>query len=98
MAKRPSVPPLRLDRALESLFWASLHRSRKAILEGLVVINGVVVTDPARIVNPYRDEIDVAGEPLTQGASRFTTVLVHKPTNVAVLPTDTELDLYDVLP
>ncbi len=98
MARRPSVPPLPLDRALESLLWASLHRSRAAIREGLTVVNGQVVRDPSRIVNPSRDEIDVAGEPLTKGASKHTTVIVHKPPGVAVDPTDDELDLYDLLP
>lgn len=98
MAKRPSVPPLRLDRALEALLWASLHRSRAAIRNRRVVVNGVIEDDPARIVNPARDEIDVGGEPLTKGASRYVAVLVHKPVGIPVDPTVDEIDLYDLLP
>ena len=98
MARRPSVPPLPLDRALESLLWASVRRSRAAIREGLVVVNGTIVEDPSRIVNPARDEIDVAGEPLTKGASKTVTLIVHKPHDVRVEPTPDEIDLYDLLP
>jgi len=98
MAKRPPSSPLPLDRALESLLWASLHRSRSAILNGLVVVNGTVETNPSRIVQPATDEIDVAGEPLTIGASATATVIVHKPAGMPVEPTIDEIDLYDLLP
>jgi len=79
---------LRLNRFLSVSGFASRRKGEVSIREGIVKINGVVVTDPARDVVPGQDKVTVDGTQLEIKQEKKCYVL-NKPTGVIVTMSDT---------
>ena len=75
-----------LARALSKLGYASRSRSRALVLEGRVSVNGRVVTDPERRLDPARDRLAVDGRPVR--AARPIYLVLHKPRDVVTTAAD----------
>lgn len=69
-----------LDRVLSRFGLASRTDARKAILSGRVKVNGGVVRDPDRWINPRVDTIHVDGDRIRK--ARKTYLLFYKPKGV----------------
>ncbi len=66
-----------LDRMLSKAGLGSRTEARRWIADGRVAVNGRVVTDSERWVDPQMDRIALDGEPLR--AARRVYLLLHKP-------------------
>jgi 23S rRNA pseudouridine2605 synthase len=75
-----------LERALSKLGAASRAEARRRIEGGEVDVDGELVTDPSRPVNPERAEIRLAGVRLRRSA--FRLILFHKPRGVVTTRRD----------
>ncbi len=69
-----------LDRVLSRFGVSSRTESRRVILEGRMKVNGQVVRDPDRWVEPGKDVIHLDGERLKR--ARMTYLLFYKPKGV----------------
>ena len=79
---------MRLNKYISASGFASRRRGEILIAEGRVKVNGVVVTDPARNVDPETDEIEMNGKPLiVKSEKRY--FLLNKPAGYIVTKTDT---------
>jgi 23S rRNA pseudouridine2605 synthase len=66
-----------LDRALSKLGIASRAEARRRIAEGRVTVDGVVATDPSRLVVPERAAIRVDGRRAAR--ARWRAIVLNKP-------------------
>jgi pseudouridine synthase len=96
-ASRPRAQKT-LDRVLSRAGVGSRTEARGWIREGRVGVNGRVVTDPERWIDPVRDEIAFDGEPIR--AAPKTYLLVHKPKAYLTTYRDPRgrKTVYDLLP
>lgn len=76
----------RLDRLLSKRNLASRTEARRMIRAGLVSIGGVLVRDPARLVEPERTKVSIGGRPAT--AAGWRTLALHKPRGVVTTRRD----------
>ncbi len=97
MSARPRPLRLPLSLALEYLTWSDSRRALTFIHEGLVVVNGRVMADAEHVVDVLRDEIDVAGEPLTTGAAKTIAVVLNKPIGYAIGHTNHDVGLFEMV-
>jgi len=79
---------LRLNRFLSASGVASRRRGEDIIRAGRVRVNGEIVTDPARAVDPGKDMVTVDGAPAEIAAKKRYFVL-NKPPGVIVSRGDT---------
>lgn len=94
----PKIPPPspadsrgeRLNRALALAGVASRRKADELIFAGRVTVNGAVVTEPGRRVDPATDVLTVDGRPVGRPATAPTYVLLHKPVEVVSSARDPE--------
>lgn len=72
-------PGERLQNVLSHRGVASRRHAADLIASGAVTVNGTVVTEPGRRVDPAADDIRVRGERLSDDVERPRTVLLYKP-------------------
>jgi 23S rRNA pseudouridine2605 synthase len=77
-----------LDRALSKLGVLSRSEARARILEGRVMVNGVVVRNPRRLVVPERARIVVDATAVRRAGWR--TIVLHKPRGTVTTRRDPE--------
>ena len=78
-ASRPGSPPgIRLQKVLAQAGVASRRKAEDLIRAGLVTVNGEVVTDLGRRVDPAASHIKVAGRRIAP-AARKVYLALHKP-------------------
>jgi 23S rRNA pseudouridine2605 synthase len=77
---------LRLNRALAACGICSRRKADVLIAEGLVSVNGVVVTDFNCLVDLKRDKMDVEGKRVS--AKRHDYIMINKPKGVFVTCSD----------
>jgi len=84
LKKKESSPKrlLRLNRALAACGICSRRKADVLIADGLVRVNGEVVTDFNRMVDMGRDKLSVDGTPLQK--KRLDYVVINKPKGVVV--------------
>ena len=70
----------RIDKVLASSGYGSRKEVKKLIKEGLVSVNGHVVSDPGLLVNPSEDQISVSGQDLTY--QEYIYIMMNKPDGV----------------
>lgn len=88
---------MRLDRLLSELGAASRSELRQIIRRGRVSVDGVVVTEPERRVDPEGSEIRLDGELLTY--RRFRYFMMDKPAGVLSVTEDRkQKTVLDLLP
>ena len=92
---------VRINRFLASCGIASRRAADQLVLDGRVMVNGVVVTTPGIKVSPSRDEVIVDGERFAQPEHRKVYILLNKPRNVITTNSDEKnremvLDFIDV--
>lgn len=85
---------------LANLGVASRRKVEQLIREGLVVVNGQVVSNPALIINPEKDEIKIDGKKI-EGNPTLIYVALNKPKGIISTASDeqgrrTVLDLVKV--
>ena len=90
---------MRLNRYISVCGAASRRKGESIIRAGRVAVNGEIVTDPARNVNPESDKVTLDNEPLLVNPEKRYYVL-NKPTGVIVSIGDTHgrptvIDLLD---
>jgi len=69
----------RLQNVLSHRGIASRRHAADMIAQGLVTVNGALVTEPGFRVNPETDEIVASGERLAKTTEPLRTVLLYKP-------------------
>jgi 23S rRNA pseudouridine2605 synthase len=103
----PKTPPPsaeahgeRLNRALALAGVASRRKADELIFAGRVTVNGAVVIEPGRRVDPARDKITVDGRPVGRAAAAQTYVMLHKPVEVVTSASDPQgrRTVLDLLP
>ena len=88
---------MRLDRLLSELGAASRSELRQIIRRGRVSVDGAVVTEPERRVDPEGSEIRLDGELLTY--RRFRYFMMDKPAGVLSVTEDRkQKTVLDLLP
>jgi pseudouridine synthase len=92
---------VRINRYLAICGIASRRAADQLVLEGRVMVNGTVITQPGTKVNPTRDEVIVDGQKYAQPESRKVYILFNKPRNVITTSSDEKnremvLDYIDV--
>ncbi len=70
---------IRLQLAISRAGVASRRHAEELIRDGLVRVNGKIITEMGTRVNPSVDKIDVEGHPLPAAPSRHWTVMLNKP-------------------
>lgn len=70
----------RIDKILASSGYGSRKEVKKLIKEGLVYVNGDIVTDAGFYVNPAEDRISVSGQDLTY--QEYIYIMMNKPEGV----------------
>ncbi len=78
----PAANGERLQNVLSHRGVASRRHAAELIAAGDVSVNGEVVTEPGRRVNPSADDIRVRGEPLSKETERLRTILLYKPRGI----------------
>ena len=79
----------RLVKAIAQSGVASRRKAGDLVKEGLVTVNGRVVTDPALQVDPAEDHIKVRGKRLPRAAG-FAYLMLSKPPGVVTTRSDPE--------
>lgn len=77
----------RLQKYLARCGVASRRASERIIVEGLVRVNGTVVTELGTTVDPDQDRVEFDGEPVVP-PSQLTYVALHKPLGVVSTAND----------
>ena len=72
----------RLQNVLSHRGVASRRHAADMIEQGLVTVNGKLVTEPGFRVNPKTDDIVASGEPLAKETERARTILLYKPRGI----------------
>ena len=70
----------RLDKVLSHIGIASRSDIRKQAKQGLITVNGAVVKDSGFHVDPYKDKIEVGGEPVLY--REYIYLMMNKPPGV----------------
>ncbi len=92
---------MRLNKALAAAGLCSRRKADELIADGLVCVNGKLVTEMGLQVDPEQDAITVNGTPLTQpDNASYTYLLLHKPIQVVSTAYDPEgrPTVLDILP
>lgn len=79
---------MRLNRFLSAAGFASRRKGETVIRAGRVLVNGEIITDPARDVDAERDCVSVDGVRLSAG-TEHRYYLLNKPAGVIVSAADT---------
>ncbi|MEI6756973.1 MAG: rRNA pseudouridine synthase [Chlorobium sp.] len=92
---------VRINRFLALCGIASRRAADQLVLDGRVMINGTVITQPGVKVNPAKDEVIVDGKRFAQPEQRKVYILFNKPRNVITTNSDEKnremvLDFIDV--
>ncbi len=83
----PSAEGERLQKVLAAAGVASRRVSEQYIADGRVMVNGEVITEPGRRVDPVKDHVSVDGTPVQlDPAKRY--VMLNKPTGVVSTMSD----------
>ncbi len=101
MKKESKGAEVRINRFLAICGIASRRAADQLVLEGRVMVNGTVVTQPGIRVNPSRDEVIVDGKRFAEPEQRKVYILFNKPRNVITTSKDEKeremvLDYIDV--
>jgi 23S rRNA pseudouridine2605 synthase len=90
---------IRLNKLLASRGIGARRKCDAMIQAGLVRVNGEVVTEPGRAIEPQRDRVEVEGRPLP-GAAPLRYYMLHKPVGVISTLSDPEgrRSLRDLMP
>ncbi|OMP68811.1 16S rRNA pseudouridine(516) synthase, partial [Agrobacterium tumefaciens] len=87
----------RLDKVLANLGFGSRAELKKLAKQGSIVVNGTVIKDPGKHVDPYSDVIEFEGETIQY--REYVYIMLHKPPGVVSATEDlrdrTVLDLLD---
>ncbi len=92
---------VRINRFLAMCGIASRRAADQLVLEGRVMLNGKIITEPGVKVNPSVDEVIVDGQKYAQPEHRKVYILLNKPRNVITTSSDEKnremvLDYIDV--
>lgn len=87
---------MRLDKLLAGCGKCTRKEAGRAVAKGLVTVNGKTVKDKAFDVNEAADEVTFCGEKLFY--SRFTYIMLNKPSGVLSATEDKEKTVIDLLP
>ncbi|GAG32983.1 unnamed protein product, partial [marine sediment metagenome] len=79
---------MRLNRYISASGYTSRRKGEKIIREGRVKVNGAVVADPARTIDPSRDAVSIDGELLVINREKRYYIM-NKPMGVIVSRIDT---------
>jgi 23S rRNA pseudouridine2605 synthase len=90
---------IRLNKLLASRGIGARRKCDALIQSGAVRVNGAVVTEPGRAIEPQRDKVEVDGRPLP-GPAPFRYYVLHKPVGVISTLSDPEgrRSLRDLMP
>src|SRR2546421_311747 len=81
----------RLQKILATAGVASRRKSEEMILQGMVSVNGVTVTEMGTKADPENDRIKVGNKVLQlTGTKRHEYILLHKPKGYVTTVTDPE--------
>ncbi|GAB6926389.1 pseudouridine synthase [Paenibacillus sp. JCM 10914] len=87
----------RLDKVLSNLGYGSRAELKKLAKAGMIAVNGTIVKDPAKHVDPYHDRIEFDGEVIQY--REYVYIMLHKPPGVISATEDlrdrTVLDLLE---
>lgn len=94
---------VRLNKALADAGVCSRRKADELIFSGVVTVDGVVVDEPGRRVDPQTESIAVHGKPLAASESTdagYTYIMLHKPVQVVSTASDPEgrRTVLDLLP
>lgn len=84
------MEPMRLNKFLAQAGVASRRKADQAITDGLVVVNGKVVTELGLKVDPERDHVKYDGKRVEIPKRAFVYLAMNKPKNVMVTRSDPE--------
>ena len=100
MATTSATPRVKktLDRLLSRTGAGSRTEARRWIAERRVAVNGRVVTDPGRWIDPERDRVALDGKPVRSAEKIY--LLLHKPKGYLTTYRDPQgrKTVYDLLP
>lgn len=88
--KQEDTGLLRLNKALAQSGLCARRKADTLIFSGVVRVNGDVVIEPGRQVDPLADQITVNGEPLPTVRVEPCHLLLHKPVRVVSTARDPE--------
>jgi 16S rRNA pseudouridine516 synthase len=77
---------MRLDRVLSNSGFGTRSEIKKIIRNGLVSVDGKIVTDASLHVDPYESAIEIAGERLSY--RKFLYIMMNKPAGVISATSD----------
>ena len=86
--KRDSQEGTRLQKILADAGLFSRRKAEEAIRDGLVSVNGKIVTEPGAKADPATDSITCKGRPVRAIAKTY--VILHKPAGVLCTTSDPE--------
>jgi len=78
----------RLNKVLAQAGVASRRAADTLIANGRITVNGTVVTDLGRQVDPARDDIELDGEPIAAPRAKHRYLALNKPRDVITTVTD----------
>ena len=81
---------MRLNKALAHAGLCARRKADELIFAGAVRVNGEVVIEPGRQVDPEQDAIEVNGVPLTASGGERCYLALHKPVQVVSTARDPE--------
>lgn len=79
MNENSNSDSIRLQLALARAGVASRRHAEEMIRDGLVKVNGKIITEMGVRVNPAVDQIEVEGRPLPAASARHCTIMLNKP-------------------
>lgn len=79
---------MRIQKYMAQCGVASRRKSEELVNEGLVKVNGVVITTPGFAIDPERDTITVNGRTLSEPAKIY--IMINKPKGVLSTSKDTQ--------
>jgi 23S rRNA pseudouridine2605 synthase len=91
---------LRLNKALAHAGVCARRKADELILAGAVTVNGRIVAEPGRRVDPAVDSVTVNGRALSLRPRAFCRLMLHKPVRVLSTARDPEgrATVLDILP